>query len=456
MNLPLFAPTYAVSQLCAEIKEVLGEVFPPLWVAGEAQRVRESARGHLYFELVEKDHADGIRAKLDAVVWRTDWQRVERTLGLAGQRVSDGLQLRCRGNLDFYGPSGRLQLIVREVDPAFTLGLLEQRRRETLAALAAAGLLDANAGRPLPELPLTVALVTSEGSAAYHDFLSTLRESGYGFRVLLVHAAVQGRSAERELVAAIELACRAGGCDCICLLRGGGAKSDLAVFDSRAVAEAVATSTLPVLTGLGHEIDESITDRVAHLALKTPTKVAELLVERVGRAETAMEELRHAVAAAGRERLARGREAVGRAERGVEMARLRLAAAATRLADRARALGRAGRARLREAEAGCRQAGRRLAAAAPRLLARRATDPEAAARRLAALAAGRLRETTARLDGFERLARELAPRRTLARGYTITRAAAGRPVTDPAQVAAGERIITETAGGTLASRVEEG
>ena len=456
MNLPLFEPTYAVSQLCSEIKEVLGEVFPPLWVAGEAQRVRESARGHLYFELVEKDHADGIRGKLDAVVWKRDWQRVKRTLAASGQQVTDGLQLRCRGGLDFYGPAGRLQFIVRQVDPAFTLGLLEQRRRETLAALSAAGLLEANAGRPLPDLPLSVALVTSEGSAAYHDFLSTLTESGYAFRVFLVHASVQGKAAERELAAALALAARSGGADVIALVRGGGSKSDLAVFDSRSVAEAVATAPLPVLTGLGHEIDEAIADRVAHTALKTPTKVAEFLVERVARAETALGELRRAVVAAGRERLARGREAVGRAERGVEVARLRLAAAAERLEERARALGRAGEARLREAEASRRRLGTRLAAASPRLLARRAGEPEALARRVAALAAGRLREASARLDGVERLGRELAPQRTLARGYTITRGAAGRPVTDPAQVAAGERIITETAGGSLASRVEEG
>src|SRR4029078_7543944 len=119
-------------------------------------------------------------------------------------------------------------------------------------------------------------------SAAYHDFLSCLRESGYGFRVIFFHAAVQGKEAEREVVSALR-ALAGLDVDCAVLIRGGGSRTDLAAFDSRAIAEAVARAPLPVLTGLGHEIDQSISDLVAHTALKTPTKVAELLVDAVRR-----------------------------------------------------------------------------------------------------------------------------------------------------------------------------
>jgi exodeoxyribonuclease VII large subunit len=476
VSLPLFEPTWTVSQLCDELRTFLGEAFSSLWVAGEAQRVRESRSGHLYFELVEKDEGDGVCGKLDAVIWRTDWQRVRRALAATGQEVADGVAIRCRGGVDFYGAGGRLQLVVREVDPVFTLGHLERRRRETLAALAAAGLLEVNRALPLPAAPLAVALVTSEGSAAYHDFLTTLEESGYGFRVLLVHAAVQGRLAERELVSALRLAGRAG-VDCVALVRGGGARSDLAVFDSRAVAEAVARSPVPVLTGLGHEIDQAIADRVAHTALKTPTKVAELLVERVAACDRAVAEAGRALRRAAADRLRGGREALGGAERGVALARARLAAAAQRLAERARALARLGRARLREAARRHRELTRRLGLASPRLLARRSGEPAAAARRLAAgarrhlarrrgapeaaarriatFAAARLRERAARLDGLERLTRELSPQRTLPRGFSITRDAAGGALTDAARAAAGDRITTQLARGSLTSRVEE-
>lgn len=469
MTVPLFEPTWSVSQLCGEIRGVLEEVFASVWVVGEVQRVRRSRPGHIYFELVEKDAGDSVCGKLDAVLWRSDAQRVSRLLAASGQELTEGMEIRCRGSVDFWAPGGRLQFVVREVDPVFTLGLLEKRRRETLAALDAAGLLEVNRGLTLSEVPLEVALVTSEGSAAYHDFLATLRESGYGFRVTLVHASVQGARAERELVSALRLAAAPTGAEgrrpaCVVLIRGGGAKSDLAVFDSRAVAEAVARSPLPVLTGLGHQIDESITDKVAHTALKTPTKVAELLVERVARGERAVDAASRALRAAAVARLREGREALGRAERGVELGRTRLAASDARLQELARALVRASGSRLREAERQRGELARRLASAPPRLLNRQRGEPGRLARRLAAVAGGRLAARSARLDGLARLARELAPERTLARGYTITRLESsgsetgerrGALLTDPSQVAAGTPLVTQTAGGTVASRVEE-
>jgi exodeoxyribonuclease VII large subunit len=469
-------PTYTVSALCDEVRTFLGEAFSSLWVAGEVQRFRESQRGHAYFELVEKDAADGVCGKLEAVVWARDWLRVRRTLAASGQRIEEGMAIRCRGGLDFYGVGGRLQLVVRDVDPVFTLGQLERRRRETLAALEAAGLLDLNRALRLPEPPLAIALVTSHGSAAYHDFLATLGESGYGFRVLMVHASVQGQRAEREIVSALALAGRAA-VDCVVLIRGGGARSDLAVFDSRGVAEAVARSPYPVLTGLGHEIDEAIADRVAHLALKTPTKVAELLVERVAVCDRAAAGLAAELARAARERLRAGREALGRAERGVAHGRTRLAAAGERLEDRARRLAGASERLLVHAAAGQLDARRRLELAAPRLPARRRREAEALARRLAAAAprpvgrdrraAGalahrlavlgqlRLRAAAARVGDLERLVGQLAPERVLARGFSITRDVAGRLLTDPARVAPGDTIRTELAGGGLTSRVEE-
>jgi exodeoxyribonuclease VII large subunit len=469
-------PTYTVSALCEEVRDFLGQAFPSLWVTGEVQRFRESRRGHVYFELVEKDAADGVCGKLEAVIWARDWLRVRRVLAASGQRLEEGTAMRCRGGLDFYGVGGRLQLVVRDVDPVFALGLLERRRRETLAALEAAGLLEVQRALPLPEPPLSIALVTSHGSAAYHDFLATLGESGYGFRVLLIHASVQGQRAEREIVSALALAGRAA-VDCVALVRGGGARSDLAVFDSRAVAEAVARSPLPVLTGLGHEIDEAIADRVAHLALKTPTKVAELLVERVARCDRAAAEAAAALARAARERLRAGREALGRAERGVALGRGRLATAADRLEERARRLGAAARRavgrrggalaglaarlaptvrlRLRVPRARLDELAARPAVAATRRLAREAARPGEAAERLARAGVRGTAAAARRLAALERLARQLGPERALARGFSITRDAAGRALRDPAAVAAGEMIRSELAGGELTSRVEE-
>ena len=454
MNLPLFEPTYSVSQLCGEVREFLGEAFPSVWVAGEAQRVRASQRGHLYFELIEKGDDDEIVGKLEAVIWKTDFQKVRRLLTASGQQIAEGMQVRCRGGLDFYAPTGRLQLCVRDVDPAFTLGLLERRRRETLAALTAAGLLERNRALPLAELPLTLALITSHGSAAYHDFVSGLAESGYGFRVLFLHVSVQGRDAEREIVSA--LAAAAGfAVDCTVLIRGGGARSDLAVFDGRAVAEAITRLPHPLLTGLGHEIDRSIADLAAHTALKTPTKVAEFLVERVARAEMRAADLRLALTRQALERLRAGREGLGRAERGVELARLRLAAAGARLADRGRTLARLGRGALRQALRRQEELRGRLAAAAPAGLAAAERGRTRAVLRVLAAARSHLRAARATLAGKERLTTQLDPQRTLERGFSISRDGRGALLRRPEQTAAGERITTRLAGGDLISRVEE-
>lgn len=463
MELPLFPDepsealpeeTYSVSDLCSELKEVLTTAYGSVWVVGELQRVRESRRGHLYFELVEKDEGDGVLAKIDCALFRTQHRQVRRVLADTGQELAEGMTVRCRGGVDFYGPAGRLQLIVREVDPLFTMGLLARRRQETLEALAREGLLERNRALTLPEVPLTVALVTSHGSAAYHDFLSCLSGSGYAFRVLFVHASVQGRDAERELVSALE-SLAGTAIDCCALIRGGGARTDLAVFDSRAVAEVVARAPFPVLTGLGHEIDQAIADRVAHTALTTPTKVAEHLVERVTRCDQRLELAVRDLRRSARDRLRRGREALGSAERGVALACTRLQGSFARLGEVSRALGRTGRLRLRSAGAGLDGVARRLAVCAPRVVERRRGEPERTASRIVAAARGRIREAEAGLQGIERLAHELAPERTLERGFSVTRDGDGRALRRPDQVAAGERITTTLAGGTLASRVEE-
>ncbi len=457
MNRSLFdgsEPTYSVSLLCGEIRDVLGEAFGAVWVAGEAQRVKLSSRGHLYFELVEKGERDDIVGRLEAVIWKTDLLRLRRMLGASGQEIADGVMLRCRVAVDFYAPGGRLQLTVKDVDPVFSLGHLERRRRETLAALEAAGLIERNRSLPLADLPLRIALITSEGSAAYHDFLSGLVESGYGFRVLFFHAAVQGREAEREIVSA--LAALAGlDLDAAVLIRGGGSRSDLAVFDGRALAEAVARAPFPVLSGLGHEIDQSIADLVAHTALKTPTKVAEFLVERLARQEQRWIDAKRRLMREAEEPLHRARERLAGAERGIALGRMRLAAASRRLSEIARALAGFGRGTLRFAARRVRSAETSLVQAAPVRLARAEVRRAAIAERAAARAKGRLREVTARLQGLERLCASLGPERTLERGFGITRDAAGRLVRDPLQAPRGTQLTTRLARGLLRSRAEE-
>jgi exodeoxyribonuclease VII large subunit len=436
------------------VQELVREAFASVWVAGEIARFRPSAAGHQYFDLVEKGEADKIVGTLQAVVWRGEWARLRSVLERAGERLADGLAVRCRVTLDYYPPGGRLQAQVREIDPTFTLGELERRRRETIAALETSGLLAANRAVPLPELPLALGLVSSHGSAAYHDFLATLAESGFGFRVLFVHAAVQGAEAEREVVSALELLSRSA-VDAIALVRGGGSRTDLAAFDSRAVAEAVARAAKPVLTGLGHEIDVAVADLAAHRAFKTPTKVAEFLVARLADGELAAARLRAALGRAARLPLGAARERLLAAEGRATAARGRLERASERLTALGSRLAAAARQSLRALAQRRHEIAVRLGRSAPRALERHERERAVAAWRLVGAARGRLAAAAARLEGYRRLVAGLAPERTLARGFSITRLRGGAVVRRPDQAPAGARLITELAGGSLASRVEE-
>ncbi len=324
------------------------------------------------------------------MIWRTDLQRLRRELGSSGQSLGEGMAVRCLAAVDFYPPGGRLQVTVRELDPLFTLGMLARRRQETLAALAAAGRLERNRALPLPALPLRVGLVTSHDSAAFHDFLTCLRDSGYRFEVLLVHAAVQGAGAEREVASALATVA-ALGVDCAVLVRGGGSGSDLAAFDSRRIAEAIATLPVPVLTGLGHETDRSVADLVAHTALKTPTMVGEFLVRRVEESERKLGEVGRWLSEAARARLAAENEVLGGCRQRLLAAAGTVAAERARLVEAARLVAVFGAHRLARGRDRLERTGGALLAAAPRTLGGRRRQGAELAARLARAASGELR-----------------------------------------------------------------
>lgn len=213
---------------------------------------------------------------------------------------------------------------------------------------------------------------------------------------------------------------------------------------------------MPVLTGLGHEIDESISDMVAHTALKTPTKVAESLVERLRVAEQRVVEIRQALQREALVPLRLGREAVGRAERGLALARYRLSEASTRMAHAARMLSAAIDRRLRDATGRLEEVRERLRVIAPIRVEQQASATQRLAEQVVARTRGKLRELAVRLEGWEMICRQLAPEKTLQRGFSITRDSRGKLLLHPREVDPGDLIRTELARGKLKSRVEEG
>ena len=296
MQEPLFAeePTLTVAQLNAGIGAVLGRAFPDeVWVRGEIANLSRPQSGHVYFDLVDAECA------LSVTLWASDRQVVNAVLRRSGGavRMSDGTEVRIRVRVAWYPKRGQVSLRMLSIDPAYTLGRLAEARELLLQRLRAEGLLARQPALAFAPVPLTVGLVTSDNSAAAHDFLMTLEASGYSWRVVLADARVQGIDAEGSVLAALA-SLRGAGVDVVCVVRGGGARTDLAVFDSEVIARAIALYPVPVLTGIGHETDTTVADLVAHRRCLTPTACAGALVERVSQWCARLHDRRRSIARA--------------------------------------------------------------------------------------------------------------------------------------------------------------
>lgn len=276
--------TYTLFDLHEHIRRVLALNYPEaLWITAEIAQISRS-RGHLYLNVVQKgaDTDPDIVAQAQAVVWQRDYQKLRLAQGLALDEVlREGCEVRMLVRVDFHERYG-LKLLISDVDPAYTFGQLELQRRQTIETLRNLGLLERNRALPLPAVLQRVAVVSSEGAAGFQDFREQLAANPFGFRFhcRLFSAAVQGNNAETELIAALDsIAAQRHRFDCAVILRGGGARLDLAAFDRLALCKTAAGLPLPVFTGIGHDVDESVLDLVAHTALKTPTAVADFLIQ---------------------------------------------------------------------------------------------------------------------------------------------------------------------------------
>lgn len=246
----------------------------PRWIRGEIAKVYE--KGHVYVDLVDAGSAssDTKRPVLNAHCWATPWAPLKRKLADEGVTLSAGMIVNLFGYVDLYAPQGRIGFTITQIDVQGLLGDVARRRAELIARLSAEGLLESNKRVALTSVPLRVGLIASPGTEGYSDFTGQLLHSGYGFAITLVKSAVQGAAAPAQIVAAIETL-DAHGVDIICVVRGGGSKGDLAAFDDERVARAIAASSTPVFTGIGHTGDESVADLVAHTRAITPTKLGE-------------------------------------------------------------------------------------------------------------------------------------------------------------------------------------
>lgn len=422
--------TYTVPELSAQIARTISRAFrEEVWLRGEIRNLNRARSGHVYFSLV--DPADPTESQVPVTLFNADREVVNRILIRSGAiRMTDGVEIRVRGAVQHYGPRGTVQLRMTSIDPEFTMGRLAAERARVLEALAKADLLDRNASLPIPVLPLRIGLLTSARSAAEADFIETLRAGRYGFRLEAVDVQVQGEGAAASLTAGLALL-QSRRLDLIAIVRGGGAATDLAVFDQERLARAIATCRLPVFTGIGHQTDESIADRVAARSFKTPTDCAHALVSAADRFERRLTQADTDLLALSRRALESGRQTVGRlAERAANAAGHRLSAATARVS----------------------RAGGHLAGLA-RLQTRSATrDLDRANLRLAQRSRAALERAAAATVGVEGRLALADPQLTLRRGWSLTRAA-GTVIRSVAEISPGQHIEVELADGALEATV---
>ena len=253
----------------------------PLWISAEISELKVNRSGHCYLNLVEKGSTDGApRAEARAVIWKSAWAPMASMFEAAtGATLRAGLRVLVRVVVSYHEVYGfSLQII--DLDPRYTLGEVERRRRETRARLQQDGVWDMNRELTLARPTLRIAIVSSDTAAGYQDFMNELCRNTYRFETTLFRSLMQGDAAEQSIVAALSaIAAREDEFDVVAIIRGGGSTSDLALFDSYLIASYVAQFPLPIFSGIGHDKDVSVVDMVAHTSLKTPTAVATKLVE---------------------------------------------------------------------------------------------------------------------------------------------------------------------------------
>lgn len=475
----------SVSQLNELARESLQSCFDPeIWVRGEIHGLKIHAKsGHLYFDLVEKSggNSDGYLAKISCAFFRgpyTKWRSSLAAFGVHGFDLESGIEIKLKARIDLYVKEGRYQLIVMEIDPSYTLGAIAKKREQTIAHLRRLSLMDRNKMQAFPELPLNIGLITSEGSAAFSDFMRIIGDSGYSFSVTLFDAHMQGENTVPEVLRGIKILKDHPDVDVIVIVRGGGAKTDLFSFDDVALCTAIALCEKPVVTGIGHEIDVSVSDLVAHTYCVTPTDVARFLVARA-------DEVWGFLNLAGREMSFRCREILSRSRERLHMTASSLDHISKRWmvsalsslksiafclhTDVAKELARREQMLVQNAASlkghadsvlGRQlQALRELPLRIDRDTRARTLVLEAginrAGRGLAEYTQGTLTRQNERLTHLDTLATLMDPAETLKRGYSMTVDGRGRIVSDAAAVEAGECITTVLAKGKIRSVVKD-
>lgn len=430
---------YSVTELNESVRDLITRQFPEVWVRGEISNLSRPGSGHAYFSL--KDDAAQVRCAM----FRARLQRLKF-------RPENGLEVVVRASVGLYVQRGEFQLVVEEMDPAGA-GALQARFEALKAKLSTEGLFSAERKRDLPAFPQCVGVVTSATGAALRDILSVLARRAPGIDVVIYPCLVQGDAAAASIVRALDSAYARGEADVLIVARGGGSLEDLWPFNEEVVARRLAEAPMPVISGVGHETDFSITDMVADVRAPTPSAAAELCSRHLVEVGARLDQLTERLMLA--------------SDRHLQWLRQRLEAAARALTDPSRHLRAASREvehhtqrirmaierRLQTEQQRARGLEQRLARNDPRrLMAQQKVSQERLETALARATRQHLGQLAQRLEAANARLEALSPLATLNRGYAIVYGPGGNAVRAPGEVGIDETVRVKVQHGEFHAR----
>ena len=404
------------------------------WVIAETSDLRLNRSGHCYTELIEKDDRGTTIAKIGAAIWAGTYRDLyNKFLRSTGQVLATGMKVMVKVTVNFHSLYG-MKVVINDIDPNYTLGDMARQRQEIINRLTAEGIIDLNKELPWPEVPQRIAIISAEGAAGYGDFMNQLTGNPYGlqFYTCLFNAVMQGAQTVPTVMAAMDRINRHIDLfDCVVIIRGGGATSELNSFDNYDLASYVANFPIPVIVGIGHERDVTVLDYVAALRVKTPTAAAETLIQRGTTALAHLDELQDAVVTA-------VRDTVGQAREHLAFFTTMIPAAARHLID-------TNRIRLGNHA-------KNIPFAAQGLIVNQRTRLERAVERMGDAASRALQREQQRLVALGDKATLLSPVNTLQRGYSLVRLG-DKCVTAADQLHSGDQITVQFATGTTVATI---
>lgn len=424
-------------ELNSLVRDVISMSLPDsYWVEAELSEAREGYGGHCYMELIEKDdHSNTPIAKAHASCWRTRWMLLKPQFErVTGQRIHAGMKVLLKVHAQFHENYG-FSWIVDDIDPTYTMGDMARKRMEIIQTLKEEGVFDLQKELKLPMFCQRIAVISSATAAGYGDFCNQLADNGYGlqFTTALFAATMQGEGVEQSVISALNRINEEWeNWDCVVIIRGGGATSDLSGFDTLALAENVANFPLPIITGIGHERDESVLDMISFQRVKTPTAAAAFLVDHLTEVYARIEDAQEAI--------------VNYVKRRLQVERMKFERLSTQIPTLFSLV------KVRQSNR-LDQLLNRLKVKAERIPADGLHRLEMLEARLKEPVARKLERELHRIDMLSQRAIAQDPERLLSRGYSIT-LKDGKSIKDASQLKAGDEIETRFAKGVAKAVVK--